>query len=461
MDSKDLVFKSVAQLSRFLRTGKLSSVEVTRYFLDRLEQLGPHYNALAELTRDLAMRQARRADKLVRGGEGSPLLGIPYGAKDLLATKDIPTRWGAAPFRRQVFDYDATVIQRMRESGAVLIGKLAMVELAGGGGYASANASLHGPGLNPWNIRRWSGGSSSGSGSAVAAGLVPFALGSETWGSIVTPSTYCGITGLRPTWGRVSRHGAMELAWSMDRVGPMAQTAEDCGLVLRAIAGEDTHDSSTVDRPAFKFKPHAPRRGFRLGVLPADFSGEPEIERAFAEALRVLRSAGMKTARVDWPEHPYAEIARTILDGEMSAAHEKFIRSKRLSELVDANQKRGLKQSLRVTAAEYLRAQSERGKLAKEIFGLLNDYDAFVSPSLVIEAVTLDTNLQTAFRKRGGYSVLGALFGMPALTMPMGFGRHGLPLGITLTGKLFDENTLLQMGMIYQRETNWHQMHPM
>ncbi|HEX7588198.1 MAG TPA: amidase, partial [Anaerolineae bacterium] len=435
--------------------------ELTRYFLDRLERDGPRYNALAELTRDLALRQARRADSALRAGQkSSPLLGIPYGAKDLLATKDIPTRWGAAPYRRQVFDYDATVIQRMREVGAVLIGKLAMVELAGGGGYAHPNASLHGPGLNPWSLKHWSGGSSSGSGSAVAAGLVPFALGSETWGSIVTPSTYCGITGLRPTWGRVSRHGAMELAWSMDKVGPMAQTAEDCGRVLEAIAGEDAQDSATLDRPAFRFKALGSRRDFRLGILPADFSGEPEIGRAFADALRVLRGVGMKTARIDWPELPYVEIASTILNGEMAAAHEKFIRSKRLRELVDANQKRGLTKSLRVTAAEYLHAQKERGEMARQIFGILNEYDAFVSPSLVIEAVTLDTNLQTAFRKRGGYSVLGALFGMPSLSMPMGFGRQGLPVGLSLTGKLFDENTLLQIGMIFQRETGWHRMHP-
>src|SRR5581483_1770402 len=202
----ELGFTPVNKLARLLRAKKISSVELTRYFLKRLSELGPRYNALAELTPELALAQARRADKLIaRGHIASPLLGIPYGAKDLLATQGIPTRWGAPPFKDQVFDYDATVVRYLKKAGAVLIGKLAMVELAGAGSYESASASLHGPGLNPWNLNDWSGGSSSGSGSAVGAGLVPFALASETGGSIFSPAAYCGITGLRPTWGRVSR----------------------------------------------------------------------------------------------------------------------------------------------------------------------------------------------------------------------------------------------------------------
>ena len=213
----DMFYMTATELSKMLRRKKISSLELTKLFLERLERLGPGYNALAELTPELALAQAKRADRALRGTgrtARSPLLGIPYGAKDLLATKQVPTRWGAPPYKDQVLDYDATVVTKLREAGAVLAAKLAMVELAGGGGYAYASASLHGPGLNPWNLNHWAGGSSSGSGSAVAAGLVPFALGSETWGSIVTPAAYCGITGLRPTWGLVSRYGAMELAWS-------------------------------------------------------------------------------------------------------------------------------------------------------------------------------------------------------------------------------------------------------
>jgi len=336
MPDSSLVFASVTELSKLLRKRKVSSVELTRLFLKRLESLGPTYNALAELTPELALTQARKADRaLSKGTASSPLTGIPYGAKDLLATNGIPTRWGAPPYKDQVLDYDATVITKMREAGAVLAAKLAMVELAGGGGYAHASASLHGPGLNPWNLKHWAGGSSSGSGSAVAAGLVPFALGSETWGSIVTPSAYCGITGLRPTWGYVSRYGAMELAWSMDKVGPMAHSAEDCGWVLQAIAGFDMNDDTTIE-DGFKFKPRLSRRDFQLGVLPLDYSQNPETEKAFEEAVRVLRRAGMKLTRTELPEKDYEVFTRTLLNGEMAAAHKALIESGRVDELVDA-----------------------------------------------------------------------------------------------------------------------------
>ncbi len=443
-----------------LHTRKISSVELTQLFLERLKTLGPKYNALAEPTPDLALEQARRADqRLRRGGVAFPLLGIPYGAKDLLATKNIPTRWGSPAHRDQVFDYNATVIRKMEEAGAVLIGKLAMVELAGGGSYEYPNASLHGAGLNPWNVKHWSGGSSSGSGSAVAAGLVPFALGSETWGSIVTPSTYCGITGLRPTWGLVSRHGAMELAWSMDKVGPMARSAEDCGWILQAIAGRDPNDLTTIVE-RFIFKPRLARKTFRLGVLPADLSDAPEIAQAFDDALQVLRKAGMKISDAKFPEHPYEETARTLLNGEMAAAHEEFLKSDRLNELVDAGQKEGLKKSLDVSASAYVRAQKNRDRIKPQVLALFDEFDALVSPSLNIQAVTLDTNLRTAFKKRGGYSVLGALCGVPNLTVPMGFGKQGLPLGLSFTGNLFSENTLLQLGMTYQHETDWHLKQP-
>src|SRR3990172_2747569 len=456
----DVAFKTVTELSRMLRARKISSVELTQIFLDRLETLGPKYNALEELTGGLAMEQARRADRLLRGSRAAaPLRGIPYGAKDLLATNGVPTRWGSPAHRDQVLQYDATVVRKLEDAGAVLTGKLAMVELAGGGGYEYASASLHGPGLNPWNVGHWSGGSSSGSGSAVAAGLVPYALGSETWGSIVTPSSYCGITGLRPTWGLVSRHGAMELSWSMDKIGPMARSVEDCGLVLQAIAGADSNDLTTTGR-GFRFNRRLTRRNFRLGILPADFSDAPEIEKAFDDAVRVVRKAGMRVSRADLPEHPFDETARTILNGEMAAAHAEFIKSERLNELVDAGQKGGLRKALELPASEYVRAQQRRLQFRNDVLSLFERFDALVSPSLMTEAVTLDTNLQTLFRRRGGYSVLGALCGVPALSMPMGFGRQGLPLGMTITGNLFDESTLLQIGMIFQRETDWHERRP-
>ncbi|MGQ0549017.1 MAG: amidase [Armatimonadota bacterium] len=465
MPDTDLSFKSATELGRMLRERKISSVELTRLFLDRLKTLGPRYNALATLTAATAVAQARRADQRLRRGDNTwPLLGVPYGAKDLLATKGIPTRWGSPAHRHQTFAHDATVIQKLRDAGAVLAGKLAMVELAGGGGYEYASASADGPGLNPWNVRHWAGGSSSGSGSAVAAGLVPYALGSETWGSIVTPSGFCGITGLRPTWGLVSRYGAMELAWSMDKIGPMARTAEDCGWILQAITGTDRHDPTTtaVDHRStgFAFNPRIERRAFRLGILPADFSHAPELERAFKAAVRILRSAGMRVTRAELPAHPYAKTARRLLNGEMAAAHAEFIRSKKLGKLVDAGQKRGLRASMKLTASDHIRAEQRRLEMKRDVLGVFEKFDALVSPSLMTEAVTLETNLKTLRRRRGNYGVLGALCGVPALSVPMGFGRHGLPLGLAITGNLLSEATLLQIGMIFQRETDWHQRHP-
>lgn len=433
----------------------MSSLELTRAFLDRLERLGPRYNALAELTRDLAEAQACRADRrLRRGGVANALLGVPYGAKDLLATAGIPTRWGSPAHRDQVFDYDATVVTRLRDAGAVLVGKLAMVELAGGGGYRYAAASLHGPGLNPWDTTRWSGGSSSGSGSAVAAGLVPFALGSETWGSIMSPSAYCGVTGLRPTHGAVSRYGAMALAWSMDKVGPMARTVEDCALVLAAIAGRDARDPTTVD---WTFRP-ARRFASRIGVLPNDFSDRPDTERAFDEALRALRRLGARTRSVKLPEHDYAAIGNPLLQGEMAAIHESLIRSPAIDELVDEDQRRGLREALEKPNVEYVRAAERRIGATRDLLALFDDVDALVAPTLLVEATTLDADLKA--QRRGGYAVYGAVAGVPALSVPMGFGSNGLPLGLSFIGDLFSEPLLLRLGAAFQRETDWHLRRP-
>lgn len=453
---EELYFSSIAGLARRLRRRELSSLELTRLFLDRLERLGPRFNALAELTRALAEAQARRADRaLRRGAARSPLLGVPYGAKDLLATAGIPTRWGAPPYRDQVLDHDATVVQRLRAAGAVLTGKLAMVELAGGGGYASAAASLHGPGLNPWDVGRWSGGSSSGSGSAVAAGLVPFAIGSETWGSITSPSAMCGITGLRPTYGAVSRHGAMPLAWSMDKLGPMARSADDCAVVLGAIAGRDPRDATTREWRFVRDR----RRAFRVGALESDLGGLPATARAFEDALRTLRGAGMRIKRVRLPDHDYGAIARAVLAAEAAAAHEDLIASSRLDELVDEAQRNGLREYARQPAVTYARALERRAIATRDVRALFREVDALVSPTLVAEAPTLDTDLRTGLR-RGGHAVLGAIAGLPGLSVPMGFGEHGLPLAMQIQGDLFGDATILRIGALFQHETDWHVRRP-
>ncbi|HVG18235.1 MAG TPA: amidase, partial [Blastocatellia bacterium] len=228
--TEEVLYSSVRELSNMIRARRLSPVALAEGYLDRLERMGAKLGAVVTVTRDLAMREARQAEREISQGRyRGPLHGIPYGAKDLIATEGIPTTWGAEPLKNQVLDYDATVVAKLREAGAVLVAKLAMVELAGGFGYNNADASFTGPGRTPWNTNFWSGGSSSGPGAATAAGLVAFSIGSETSGSIITPSAFCGVSGLRPTYGRVSRHGAMALSWTLDKLGPMCRTADDCG----------------------------------------------------------------------------------------------------------------------------------------------------------------------------------------------------------------------------------------
>ena len=256
----DVFFATIGELNARLKAREFSCLELTRAFLGRLEKAGPRYNALALSLRDSAISKARAVDDdLKRERFRGPLQGVPFGVKDLLSVAVKPTTWGAKPYASQRFTYDATVIRKLDRAGAVAVGKLAMVELAGGGGYRYASASLTGPGLNPWDVTRWSGGSSSGSAAAVAAGLVAFAIGSETWGSILTPSAFCGVTGLRPTYGLVSRYGAMALSWTMDKLGPICRSAEDCGHVLQAVSGGDANDASTLGK-SFYYTPQFARK---------------------------------------------------------------------------------------------------------------------------------------------------------------------------------------------------------
>src|SRR5580765_97145 len=270
MPDSDLLYTPVRALAARVKSNKLTSVKLTETCLERLDTLGPKLNAVVTVMRESALAEARTADaEIAKGRYRGPLHGIPYGVKDLLATKGVPTTWGAEPYRNQVFDHDATVVKKLRDAGAVLCAKLAMVELAGGMGYNQADASFTGPGLTPWNTSFWSGGSSSGPGAAVAAGLVAFAIGSETSGSIVTPSSFCGVTGLRPTYGLVSRHGAMALSWTLDKLGPFARSAEDCGVILQAIAGKDGKDPGSAGKNFYYTPQYArPLKDLRVGYAP-------------------------------------------------------------------------------------------------------------------------------------------------------------------------------------------------
>ncbi len=458
-----LLGSSAASLGRLAQRREVSSVELTGLCLEALDTRGRALNAVAELTPELALDEAKRADAEIAAGRiRGPLHGVPYGAKDLLATRGIPTRWGSPTHRDQVFDYDAAVIEQLRDAGAVLVAKLAMVELAGAGGYGRAGASLHGPGLNPWDPTRWAGGSSSGSGTAVGGGMVPFAIGSETWGSITVPAAFCNVSGLRPTYGRVSRYGAMALSWTMDKIGPMARSAEDCGLVLAAIAGSDPRDPSSLAGP-FAFQP-GPSTGqsFRLGVLAHDYAAKdaPEARARFTAALEVFRGRGYTIDEATLPDFPYDEAAGTIVQVEGASAFENLIRGPRLGELADTEQQIGLLSALVTPGVDYLRATRLRTLAGPAAVRVFERFDALVAPTLLHVAPPIDVDLNESLRNAGGNGGPGNLLGWPSVSIPMGHGRDGLPLGLELIGPPNGEATILALAMAFQDETAWHTMLP-
>ena len=470
MSDVELVFATVAEQSDALHKKQTTSVALTTLYLDRLETLGPGLGAVAHVTRPLALVQAAEADKERAAGKvRGPLHGIPFGVKDLLATANDPTEWGSPAHKGQVFDYDAFVVERLRDAGAVLLGKLAMVELAGGGGYRYGNASSTGPCRTPWNPDHWAGGSSSGSGSATAAGLVGFAIGSETWGSIVCPASFCGVSGLRPTFGRVSRHGAMALSYTMDKLGPMARSAEDCGLILDAISGEDPQDATTFGHSRFHHSRPRSIKGMRLGVIRPDYHGkdkhgkaQPETETAFEGALGVLTGLGVTLTDAALPEIPMSEAAGTIISVEGAAAFETVIRDQpRLAKLVDAEQQGGLLAGLVIPGVDYLRSLRIRTAAQRAMAEFMTHYDALVAPGMLQVSLPLSDSLDDYFAGSDkGLGGMGNLCGLPALCVPMGFGPGHLPLGLQFVGAAYDEETLLSLGIAYQGLTDWHRQRP-
>ncbi|HLJ50923.1 MAG TPA: amidase [Bryobacteraceae bacterium] len=467
----DVFFASIGELNAKLKAREFSARDLTRAFTERMEKLGPRYNALALLLPQQAIRAAKNIDDDLKRQRFRGLLqGIPYGVKDLLSLEKQPTTWGAAPYAGQVFDYTATVIKKLDKANAVLTSKLAMVELAGGPSYRYANASLQGAGLNPWDRTRWSGGSSSGSAIAVAAGLVTFALGSETSGSILTPSAFCGVTGLRPTYGLVSRHGAMALSWTMDKIGPLCRSAEDCGIVLEAIAGGDIEDPASAGK-GFYNAPQYTRdlKTIRVGYAPVDFEewAEPAARPDLKKAFEVIRGMGMQVAEAKLPDFPYGALAGTIVSAEAASIFEPLIESGKVEQLVDARQKAGLKAGLEIPAKDYLRAMRVRSLVQKAFRELLADVDVLVTPTRPAPAPKISEPLDRlgAGRPRPkdpGFSSLipaGNLVGMPALSLPCGF-ADGMPIAISLVGRPFSENILLKIGRQFQAETDWHRRRP-
>jgi len=468
--SDDIFFATIPELNAALKARKFSAVELARAFCDRLEKFGPRYNALALSLREQAVRQAKDVDgDLKRERFRGSLQGIPYGAKDLLAVAGHPTTWGARPYAGQVFDYDATAIQKLRKAGALLTGKLSMVELAGGGGYRFAAASLQGAGLNPWDRSRWSGGSSSGAGSAVAAGLVTFGLGSETSGSILTPAAYCGVTGLRPTYGLVSRYGAMALSWTMDKIGPMCRSAEDCGLVLQAISGGDSKDPASAGKSFFYAPQYAPKPGqVRAGWAPVDFFEAPEesARPAFKQAVEAVRALGVLMVEARLPDLPYGLVTGTVIAAEGSAIFEPLIASGQVDQLADQKQIAGLRAGLEIAAKDYLKAMRVRTEIQQAFRKLFTQVDILVAPARLGPASKLDEPLDASpdrpMPKDQGLRALipaGNAAGLPALCLPCGF-ADGLPLAIQLVGRPFGENLLLSLGRQFQSQTDWHRRRP-
>jgi len=467
----DIFFATITEINNRLKAREFSARELTRAFCDRLEMFGPRYNALVTSMRRQAMRKAGEVDNdLGRERFRGQLQGTPFGAKDLLSAAATSTTWGAPPLAEQVFDYDATVIRKLAGTGAILTGKLAMVELAGAGGYSDPGASADGPGLNPWDPSRWSGGSSSGPGSAVAAGLVSFAIGSETSGSILAPAAFCGVTGLRPTYGYVSRYGAMPLSWTMDKIGPLCRSAEDCGLVLAEISGGDSNDTASAGK-RFYYSPQFVREfsDITLGYSPADFesSAAERARPALRQALETLLGMGFRVQEVELPEFPYGAVAETIIGAEGSAALEPLIESGQVEQLADKNQIAGLKAGLEIPAKDYFRAMRIRGLIQQEFRKMFIDVNILVTPSSMDVAPPVDERIDlgsfdTSMPGGRGLADLtpaGNLAGLPALSLPCGF-VNGLPLGISLVGRPFYENTLLAVGREFQGQTDWHRRRP-
>lgn len=438
-DLESLAFASVRELGALLRAGEVTSVELTRMYLDRLRRHDSVLHPVVTLTEDRAMEQARRADRELRNGtDRGPLHGIPYGLKDLFSVPGHPTTWGATPYREQVLDVTATVARKLEEAGAVLVAKTTLGALAWGDVWFGGRTR------NPWNPEEGSSGSSAGSAAAVSAGLVPFAIGTETLGSIVSPSTRTGVTGLRPSFGRVSRHGGMVVSWSMDKVGPICRRALDCALVFDAIRGPDGEDPTVVDRP-FPYRPAEELEGRRIGYVEASFDREYEGREADRRVLDVLRELGADLVPVELPDRPVQAMA-FILAAEAATAHDSLTRTD-LDSLLVRQQAAAWPNVYRtarfIPAVEYLQANQARWLLGRDMRQLMGDLDAYVAPT-----------------SGGPTLLLTNLTGHPAVAVPNGFTAEDSPKSITFVGGMYGEAELLEIAGAYQGATEWDERHP-
>jgi Asp-tRNA(Asn)/Glu-tRNA(Gln) amidotransferase A subunit family amidase len=434
----ELAFYSVRQLAELIRTKQISSLELTQFFIARLKKFDPQLHCVITLTEDLALKQAATADAEIKAGKYRGILhGIPYGAKDLLAKKGYKTTWGSVPYKDQTIDLDATVIQKLENAGAILVAKTTLGELAWGDVWFGEKTR------NPWNTQRGSSGSSAGSASAVSAGLIPFGIGTETYGSIVSPSSECGDTGLRPTFGRISKHGAMALTWSMDKIGPIARTVEDCAVVFNAIFGPDGKDLTVKDLP-FKYNGNDKLAGIRIGYVKKDFDRNYPNKKTDSLTLLKLQELGAKLISMDLPDYPVSDMT-FIVSVEGAAAFDDLTRSGK-DDLMVRQIKNAWPNSFRasrfVPAVEYLQANRLRTLVIEEMEKTLKNIDVYLSPSF-------SKNLP-----------LTNLTGHPCVVLPNGFRENGLPTSITFMGKLYGESKVLTVAKAYQDATNFHLKHP-
>ena len=466
MPGEELFYLPISELAKRIQAKTLSPVDLTTLFLDRSQKFGPRLNAYAQLTPELAMQQAEAADKeIYRGHYRGPLHGIPYAAKDLLSVKNIPTTWGAKPYAKQVLDYDATVIEHLNRAGAVLIGKASMIELAGGMGYRYASASLQDAAKNPWDTTCWTCGSSSGSGAVVAAGLAAFAIGTETWGSIICPSSFCGVSGMRPTYGRVSRYGAMALAPSMDKIGPLARTADDCAKIFAVIAGHDPKDRSTLplDKAAFTYSPSMDlkARPLRIGWLTNAWkSMEPGVAKAAEAAEKVLRKFAASVKDTALPIGPWEDAGGIIVAAEGAAEFQTLIRSGRVSELSDPLGQIAGYVNVQHSGADYLRALRVREVLQKKMDALFETFDVLAAAAMPVAATPLELNLESGLLFPDPLGAIGNLCGLPALSVPCGFTEKKLPVGLQFVARAGDDFAAIQAARTFETHTDWHRKHP-
>lgn len=440
---EEVAFWPITRLAQLIRDRQVKSVDLTTMYLARLKKYDSKLHCVTALTEERALEQAERADVEIAAGRYlGPLHGIPWGAKDLLAVRGYPTTWGSTPYRDQQFDHDAAVVQRLDAAGAVLIAKLTLGELAWGDVWYGGKTR------NPWNVEQGASGSSAGPGAATAAGLVGFSIGTETWGSIVSPSTRCGVTGLRPTYGRVSRYGAMALSWSMDKIGPMCRSVEDCAIVFNAIHGLDPKDNTLVDLP-FNWDVSRSLSGLRVGYYKSAFDArrENKSEKTNDDAsLETLRILGVTLIPIELQKTYPVEALSFILNTEASAAFDELTRSNR-DDLMARQERNAWPNAFRFArftpAVEYIQANRIRTLIMQEMAKLFETVDVYLTPSSGNDSL-LTTNLT----------------GHPTVVLPNGFDEKGSPTSVSFVGNLFAEAETLLIARAYQEATGFHLKHP-